>query len=57
MLLDHRTYTVRVGTLSKQLALYEKHGFARAEAPFRRAARLARERDRRRQYLRPHLGL
>ena len=27
MLLDHRTYTVRVGTLRKQLALYEKHGF------------------------------
>ncbi|MSP46309.1 MAG: NIPSNAP family protein [Xanthobacteraceae bacterium] len=26
MLLDHRTYTVRVGTLRKQLALYEKHG-------------------------------
>ena len=24
MLLDHRTYTVRVGTLRKQLALYEK---------------------------------
>jgi hypothetical protein len=28
MLLDHRTYTVRVGTLRKQLALYEKHGLA-----------------------------
>ena len=28
MLLDHRTYTVRVGTLKKQLALYEKHGLA-----------------------------
>ena len=28
MLLDHRTYTVRAGTLRKQLALYEKHGFA-----------------------------
>jgi hypothetical protein len=27
MLFDHRTYTVRVGTLRKQLALYEKHGF------------------------------
>lgn len=27
MLLDHRTYTVRPGTLKKQLALYEKHGF------------------------------
>jgi NIPSNAP len=27
MLLDHRTYTVRVGTLRKQLALYEKNGF------------------------------
>ncbi|MGE0629235.1 MAG: NIPSNAP family protein [Hyphomicrobiaceae bacterium] len=26
MLLDHRTYTVRPGTLRKQLALYEKHG-------------------------------
>jgi len=28
MLLDHRTYTVRVGTLKKQIALYEKHGLA-----------------------------
>jgi hypothetical protein len=28
MLIDHRTYTVRVGTLRKQLALFEKHGFA-----------------------------
>lgn len=28
MLLDHRTYTVRAGTLRKQLALYEKHGLA-----------------------------
>jgi len=28
MLLDHRTYTVRPGTLHKQLALYEKYGFA-----------------------------
>ena len=28
MLLDHRTYTVRPGTLRKQLALYEKHGLA-----------------------------
>jgi hypothetical protein len=26
MLLDHRTYTVRPGTLRKQLALYEKYG-------------------------------
>jgi hypothetical protein len=26
MLIDHRTYTVRVGTLRKQIALYEKHG-------------------------------
>ena len=28
MIVDHRTYTVRPGTLRKQLALYEKHGFA-----------------------------
>jgi len=28
MLLDHRTYTVRAGTLRKQMALYEKHGLA-----------------------------
>lgn len=28
MLLDHRTYTVRPGTMRKQLALYEKHGLA-----------------------------
>jgi hypothetical protein len=28
MLLDHRTYTVRPGTIRKQLALYEKHGLA-----------------------------
>ena len=28
MLVDLRTYTVRPGTLKKQLALYEKHGFA-----------------------------
>ena len=28
MLVDHRTYTVRPGTLKKQLELYEKHGLA-----------------------------
>ena len=28
MLLDHRTYTCRPGTLRKQLALYEEHGWA-----------------------------
>ena len=28
MLIDHRTYTVRPGTLKKQLAMYEKFGFA-----------------------------
>jgi hypothetical protein len=28
MLLDHRTYTVRPGTLAKQLKLYEEHGMA-----------------------------
>jgi hypothetical protein len=27
MLVDHRTYTVRPGTLHLQLALYERHGF------------------------------
>jgi len=34
MLLDHRTYTVRVGTLRKQLALYEKHGLAAQKRHF-----------------------
>ena len=57
MLIDHRTYTVRAGTLRKQLALYEKHGLAAPEAPFRRAAGLAGQRDRRRQQLRSYLGL
>ena len=28
MLVDHRTYTVRVGMLRKQIALYEKYGMA-----------------------------
>ncbi len=28
MLLDHRTYTCRPGTLRKHLALYEEHGWA-----------------------------
>ena len=28
MLVDHRTYTCRPGTIKKQLALYEKHGLA-----------------------------
>jgi len=28
MLFDHRTYTCRYGTLKKQLALYEEHGWA-----------------------------
>lgn len=28
MLLDHRTYTCRPGTLRKQLALYQEHGWA-----------------------------
>jgi len=26
MLIDHRTYTVRPGTMNKQLALYEEYG-------------------------------
>lgn len=26
MIFDHRTYTVKPGTLAKQLALYEEHG-------------------------------
>lgn len=26
MLLDHRTYTVRPGTMAKQMALYEEYG-------------------------------
>jgi hypothetical protein len=28
MLVDHRTYTCRAGTLRKQMALYEKYGLA-----------------------------
>ena len=28
MLLDHRTYTVRPGTLAKHMKLYEEHGMA-----------------------------
>jgi|UniRef100_A0A8J4M5F1 hypothetical protein len=28
MLIDHRTYTVRPGTLAKQIALYEQYGLA-----------------------------
>jgi hypothetical protein len=31
MLFDHRTYTVKPGTLPKQLELYEKHGKAPQE--------------------------
>src|SRR5687768_13964681 len=31
MIFDHRTYTVRPGTLPKQLELYEKHGKAPQE--------------------------
>lgn len=27
MLFDHRTYTCRPGTIKKQMALYEEHGF------------------------------
>ena len=34
MLLDHRTYTVRPGTLKKQLALFEKHGLAAQKRHF-----------------------
>ena len=34
MLIDHRTYTVRVGTLRKQLALYEKHGLTAQKRHF-----------------------
>ena len=34
MLLDHRTYTVRPGTLRKQLALYEKFGLAAQKRHF-----------------------
>ncbi len=28
MIFDHRTYTCRAGTIKKQMALYEEHGFA-----------------------------
>ena len=28
MLVDHRTYTVRPGTLARQIALYEQYGLA-----------------------------
>jgi len=28
MLIDHRTYTVRPGTIAKQVALYEQYGLA-----------------------------
>jgi hypothetical protein len=28
MIFDHRTYTVRPGTMPKQLKLYQEHGFA-----------------------------
>jgi hypothetical protein len=28
MLIDHRTYRVKPGTLNAHLELYEKHGFA-----------------------------
>jgi hypothetical protein len=31
MIFDHRTYTVRPGTLPKQLELYDKHGRAAQE--------------------------
>jgi hypothetical protein len=31
VIFDHRTYTVRPGTLPKQLELYEKHGKAAQE--------------------------
>lgn len=34
MLVDHRTYTVRPGTLKKQLALFEKHGLAAQKRHF-----------------------
>ena len=34
MLIDHRTYTLRPGTLRKQLALYEKHGLAAQKRHF-----------------------
>ena len=34
MLIDHRTYTLRPGTLRKQLALYEKHGLASQKRHF-----------------------
>jgi hypothetical protein len=27
MLIDHRTYTVRPGTMAKQVALYQEYGF------------------------------
>ena len=27
MVFDHRTYTVKAGTINKQLALYEEHGW------------------------------
>jgi hypothetical protein len=46
MLIDHRTYTVRPGALRKQIAFYEKHGLCSSEAPLRRTAGMAGQRDR-----------
>ena len=33
MIFDHRTYTVRPGTLAKHLKLYEEHGLAAQKRP------------------------
>ena len=33
MLIDHRTYTVKPGTMAKHLAIYQEYGLDGAEAP------------------------
>ena len=52
LLFDHRTYTVKPGTLARQLELYDQHGRAAQEPPSGQAGVLRRDRDRRAQHRR-----
>ncbi len=46
MLLDHRTYTVKPGTMAKQMAIYKEYGLAAQRRNLGEAVRLSDHRIR-----------
>lgn len=57
MLVDQRIYTVKPGTMAKQMALYEEYRPEATKAASRRTTRLPDHRIRRGKHILPHVGL